>query len=80
MWCSGITSASHAEGPGFKSQWVHHFCKCTHGRPGPSFPASGQGEGLPVFLTSNRVLVMRAKLYLGEFKALHTLMVLALNC
>ena len=20
-WCSGITSASHAEGPGFKSQW-----------------------------------------------------------
>ena len=25
-WCSGITSASHAEGPGFKSQWVH-FCR-----------------------------------------------------
>ena len=24
-WCSGITSASHAEGPGFKSQWVHFF-------------------------------------------------------
>ena len=24
-WCSGITSASHAEGPGFKSQCVH-FC------------------------------------------------------
>ena len=22
-WCSGITSASHAEGPGFKSQSVH---------------------------------------------------------
>ena len=22
-WCSGITSASHAEGPGFKSQCVH---------------------------------------------------------
>ena len=21
-WCSGITSASHAIGPGFKSQWV----------------------------------------------------------
>ena len=21
-WCSGITSAPHAEGPGFKSQWV----------------------------------------------------------
>ena len=21
--CSGITSASHAEGPGLKSQWVH---------------------------------------------------------
>ena len=24
-WCSGITSASHAEGPGFKSQWVHSW-------------------------------------------------------
>lgn len=24
-WCSGITSASHAEGPGFKSQCVHAF-------------------------------------------------------
>jgi hypothetical protein len=24
-WCSGITSASHAEGPGFKSQCVHCF-------------------------------------------------------
>lgn len=24
-WCSGITSASHAEGPGFKSQCVHLF-------------------------------------------------------
>ena len=24
-WCSGITSASHAEGPGFKSQCVHFF-------------------------------------------------------
>ena len=22
-WCSGVTSASHAEGPGFKSQCVH---------------------------------------------------------
>ena len=25
-WCSGITSASHAEGPGFKSQCVHFSC------------------------------------------------------
>ena len=24
-WCSGITSASHAEGPGFKSQCVHLY-------------------------------------------------------
>ena len=24
-WCSGITSASHAEGPGLKSQCVHLF-------------------------------------------------------
>ena len=23
-WCSGITSALHAEGPGFKPQCVHH--------------------------------------------------------
>ena len=30
-WCSGITSASHAEGPGFKSQCVHV------GRHGPAF-------------------------------------------
>ena len=34
-WCSGITSAPHAEGPGFKSQCVHvhnivraHMCRC----------------------------------------------------
>ena len=26
-WCSGITSASHAEGPGFKSQCVHYLCQ-----------------------------------------------------
>jgi hypothetical protein len=25
LWCSGITSASHAEGPGFKPQWVQFF-------------------------------------------------------
>ena len=24
-WCSGITSAPHAEGPGFKSQWVQYY-------------------------------------------------------
>ena len=30
-WCSGITSAPHAEGPGFKSQWVQFFgqARCT---------------------------------------------------
>ena len=29
-WCSGITSASHAEGPGFKSQCVHaHGVSCS---------------------------------------------------
>ena len=33
-WCSGITSASHAEGPGFKSQCVHCFqLECERGRP-----------------------------------------------
>ena len=26
-WCSGITSASHAEGPGFKSQCVHEYAR-----------------------------------------------------
>ena len=26
-WCSGITSASHAEGPGFKSQCVHFLMR-----------------------------------------------------
>ena len=25
MWCSGITSASHAEGPGFEPRRVHNF-------------------------------------------------------
>ena len=25
-WCSGITSASHAGGPGFNPQCVHHLC------------------------------------------------------
>ena len=29
-WCSGITSASHAEGPGFKSQWVHFLFPQRH--------------------------------------------------
>ena len=36
-WCSGITSAPHAEGPGLKSQCVHCFplasrdvCTCHH--------------------------------------------------
>ena len=28
-WCSGITSASHAEGPGFKSQCVHIHVHCS---------------------------------------------------
>ena len=30
-WCSGITSASHAEGSGFKSQWVHSYGHCCGG-------------------------------------------------
>ena len=25
MWCSGITSASHAEGPGFEPRRLHLF-------------------------------------------------------
>jgi hypothetical protein len=25
-WCSGITSALHAEGPGFKSRRIHFLC------------------------------------------------------
>ena len=27
-WCSGITSALHAEGPGFKSRRIHFFTNC----------------------------------------------------
>ena len=39
-WCSGITSASHAEGPGFKSQCVHaRFC--CHGSNTVSLPLPG---------------------------------------
>ena len=26
LWCSGITSASHAEGPGFEPRRVHFVC------------------------------------------------------
>ena len=26
-WCSGITSAPHAEGPGFNPQCVHFLCE-----------------------------------------------------
>ena len=28
LWCSGITSASHAEGPGFKPRRIHSFYFC----------------------------------------------------
>ena len=40
-WCSGITTASHAEGPGFKSQCVHcvactHFARNLYLQVGPS--------------------------------------------
>ena len=49
-WCSGITSASHAEGPGFKSQCVHAWwcqyswsagntARSRWGRPGKSLSA-----------------------------------------
>ena len=34
-WCSGITSASHADGPGFKSQCVHSLL---HRIPPPPTP------------------------------------------
>ena len=27
-WCSGITPAQHAGGPGFNPQWVHFHCVC----------------------------------------------------
>ena len=32
-WCSGITSASHAEGPGFKSQCVHSLGRNKNANP-----------------------------------------------
>ena len=31
-WCSGITSASHAEGPGFKPQCVHFLSVHAQGK------------------------------------------------
>jgi hypothetical protein len=49
-WCSGITSASHAEGPGFKSQCVHFPSKSRNargmgsGHKGGSGGQSGRGD------------------------------------
>ena len=44
-WCSGITSASHAEGSGFNPQCVHHsFADCVHPswRRSPTFGRAGR--------------------------------------
>ena len=45
-WCSGITSAPHAEGPGFKSQCVHllHMSKS---KSGNSFRMASQKPPAP---------------------------------
>ena len=32
MWCSGITSASHAEGPGFEPRRLHFAASVIRGR------------------------------------------------
>ena len=46
-WCSGITSASHAEGPGFKSQCVH-LCRARGPGARPRVCPSGwQDEAVP---------------------------------
>ena len=45
-WCSGITSASHAEGPGFKSQWVQAYADQlpSRGFRGVNRPGQGVAE------------------------------------
>ena len=55
-WCSGITSASHAEGPGFKSQCVHfkmlraayvHTCLIPRGARGLHMMDTSPSRALP---------------------------------
>ena len=54
-WCSGITSAPHAEGPGFKSQCVHAYQLISPHVPMPSawppqsIDATGQRPVKPSF-------------------------------
>ena len=47
-WCSGITSASHAEGPGFKSQCVHLFVGHPTGAALTDASSVGQSVALPL--------------------------------
>ena len=42
-WCSGITSAPHAEGPGFKSQCVHAY---QMNSPHVSMPSAWQPQSI----------------------------------
>ena len=62
-WCSGITSAPHAEGPGFKSQWVHilreSIPQISSRSPGAAFYAS---PATLLFPTLQWQLVMRVML------------------
>ena len=69
-WCSGITSASHAEGPGFKSQCVHIFCPAAAGpvaqwiRHRPTEPGiAGSSPAGVIFSTSALHAVLLLKLF-----------------
>ena len=57
-WCSGITSASHAEGPGLKSQCVH-LRQTMPGVQHIRIPAlKGHKQGHELFPTRDHVYVL----------------------
>ena len=64
-WCSGITSASHAEGPGFKSQCVHSCAavlQCTLLGPSRARAAAPCNHEHGVFINRNLWEDLRSKL------------------
>ena len=69
MWCSGITSASHAEGPGFEPrrlQFCESLCLCKNSQKGAatrSAPVGGVSAGM---LTRRRDLGQFCKSFLGK--------------
>ena len=53
-WCSGITSAPHAEGPGFKSQCVHDY---QMNRPDVSMPSAWQPQSIDATQKTGQALL-----------------------